>query len=1006
MEDIKKEIEKLWMNGKIPKTREMLKKLGYSVDTPSTVYDENLQNALIQFQNKYGAQHPSILDVALTKDGKTLVENGSVQQAPYGILGHGVFSVLQELAGSRGKLDGLKAEMLQQAIQKNTELARTLTEDEQWKIYTALWISSSTGFGSQAFSDAVQRYQHANSLIPADGWIAKGGPTWNNLLNPPPQAEWVWEGAQEQGQEGEEETGSSSSTTGTETSSTEEETSPEVPDYQKQEAKNLLASLRAITWLEKATLAGFGISFDNVRKSWVMEDNRGLEWTKVGNNFWIKLKEGYEVKNGQIVKKTTPAAAPSAAPSPDPATSSNTASNMPSWFEQLGNILWTWINWMQNTLTPAFVEHMEGLSQKKDPTLDDLEKLMKYYELTNTTEWNKQKAVQFAQKYLNEDNRLWEIWSQENRLKAEDIIEKWGSLVVEPAPTVPISETVSVPNAEPSEVTAVTELVTVQIGWLLVPNVPKQLETYLQKLDDSVFHDIKFDSSWKLDYVTIQEWKFSQASEFLAHILPKGSLGDLDQSKIKSIKYTKEKWLTLLSTDQEDLNVSSFVELMNLYANKASNLDVSQNTALKNIVADEALSISGLKNLKKLTFFHAPALTQAIDLSELSNTLQIITDNRYHHILWMKVGWTTINEENIWNYEYVRGGVKLKSLPSSSEITPSAPTSSPAMTPPLTVSDSVKESELKPVWDVEIEKYEGYTVLFKKGDKDAPRKIAELASFYKSHEKEFQDIKTAYGKPLTILLVNQNEWKSVIEGGLKGNTDIEWKPIFKGEQAWAWNYFDITPTLSTHFGPQKLSGLYPWMIFQSYQPSDKFDNTFSNEFFESYASSLFHNIDSLEHENQPWEEIAPLQVAGWYIDRYFEKLGNKPIDLNDLVRIINNDRVVVDSSGRTVWDFYKGADARQPLLANLYSEKTELPTTVLAVMNTVLRSKITQYKPELKDEVAKVTFSFDPANDLLKAEYTSSVRSRGTVSKSASNEDNTLDLSSPLARRIPGFTLQ
>lgn len=126
------------MNGKIPKTREMLKKLGYSVDTPSTVYDENLQNALIQFQNKYGAQHPSILDVALTKDGKTLVENGSVQQAPYGILGHGVFSVLQELAGSRGKLDGLKAEMLQQAIQKNTELARTLTEDEQWKIYTAL----------------------------------------------------------------------------------------------------------------------------------------------------------------------------------------------------------------------------------------------------------------------------------------------------------------------------------------------------------------------------------------------------------------------------------------------------------------------------------------------------------------------------------------------------------------------------------------------------------------------------------------------------------------------------------------------------------------------------------------------------------------------------------------------------------------------------------------------------------------------------------------------------
>ncbi len=75
----------------------------------------------------------------MTKDGvTTLVENGYVQQASYGILGRGLYSVLSEMAEAKGGLDELKQELVQNAVDKNASLAASISEEEQGKIYDTL----------------------------------------------------------------------------------------------------------------------------------------------------------------------------------------------------------------------------------------------------------------------------------------------------------------------------------------------------------------------------------------------------------------------------------------------------------------------------------------------------------------------------------------------------------------------------------------------------------------------------------------------------------------------------------------------------------------------------------------------------------------------------------------------------------------------------------------------------------------------------------------------------
>ncbi len=940
MEEIKKTMDKLWiMPEQIKNTREMLAKIWISVEKNSSVYDVNLQNALIQFQNKFWSAHPSILDVAVTQDGvTTLVENGYVQQASYGILGRGVMSVLREVSEAKVGLNGIKEELLQTAIAKNSALAEGLSTEEQEEIYDVLWVSPSTGFGSRAFVDVVQRFQHDNGLT-ADGWIGKNGPTrWKLTKNTVgPNTTKAEPNNQKPLSIPSEKPTAQSGPALSEKPSTKPQARPEsnvkpqtaIPagwnEKERKEQKIVLA-LRAIPWLESAKLEDVWLYFDGSR--WQLEDTSSLDWGEEDSdeNPILTLRNGYEVKNGKIIKKIL--------------------QNSPWLKPTLSSEVPDTQNTEEKIIGQKILESVHKIWWLEAATI---QKLWIIY--ASQDGWKFPEGLRFAYPESDADYSVMLVpW----------YVVEGGKIVKKKIENTSKIEKISTNflNATSHKTELQKIIPELFHDWELINGEEKYAGYRLVKKEGNKTY-VEFDNNnngTSDGYDVIQDGKIIQNGGT--------NFSDSSYSRLDGLLSTFETDGIISEADKEILK--------NKYSAYSEVSSRDFNFYLDNPVVEKAKKFGQEKSsLRHMLYL----------LDKISNRDISVQDlGQYTKSLKQELGdYKGIAPQIITEALYARlGGFRdytsqtngfqkpttLSDLLKKVQDTINTPISTPA--------EKQKEG-LQSTDIVELRNFDGYNVLYNKWDTNAAEKMNTLAKLYQDNKARFDHIKETYGKPLTIILVDSSHWDKVINNKLKWNQNDSWVNISDSKIVGAWNYFDITPTLTEHFWQKWLNNwLYPGIIFRSFEPKNEFDNTFSNEFFESYASSLFHKQNPSKHAQEPWEETAPLQVAGWYVDNYFENNPN-PINLGEMVKQINTGNGKVES-GETIEDFYKGGDSGQKILKDLYTWKSALPPEIMSIMTSVLRQKILTYAPKLADEIKKIDFVFDPNSNLLKAQYIPSQR--------------------------------
>lgn len=935
MEEIKKTMDKLWITPEqIKNTREMLAKIWISVEKDSSTYDVNLQNALIQFQEKFWSAHPSILDVAVTQDGATtFVENGYVQQASYGILGRGVMSVLREISEAKGGLDELKQELVQTAIGKNTSLAATLSEEEQGKIYETLWVSPSTWFGSRAFVDVVQRFQRDNGLV-ADGWIGKNGPTWSKLTTltvepdpgepepyrPKPPSELTVEPTVQP-------TPTDFPIPSAEPQNPQSAVSARPDEWKESKKQKILDALHAIPWLQDVdveNLEDFWFYLDE-ENQWQLDDDSLLDWgvSDSQGNETLVLVEGYRAEKGKIIKiEAIPEPAnleSSSKVSEDPEVNAIGTKILESLHTNPGLkslVSWKeiWIDY-KSTEGWIFPKGIAWVDENKEG--DYSVKIMDGYKAENGKifpEWIPEEFMLILKK---EDK---DITNEEidKILSSEDYRQPWYDRV-NPRLTQLRDQRLTRPSLP-----AIPQLAS---------DIPKPIEGK----DSWVAKEVA--DSWKeIQWSSLNERWIAQPSKRQYVKTEQGVF-------YKSAQNTGKYWWKI-----DESHTYYMVK-----DKKMEQWDVAQI-----ILENQQKCLSAINNVPWFEHATFDDVGLSIDSNgnyELPENSPLVQqgDSIYYHNFWFK-----LNDK----FHIVEG--KIFRILDQKEIdmkwnevgaaTPSEP--------------ETPKDALRPTDEVAVEKWKGYTILYNKWDWNIDVRKSELVSLCAKYSKELWAIEAAYWKPLTIVLVDtEQNWDKVVENGLKWNLDKDNKYIYPAATsdtyigAGAWNYYDIGPTLRDHFQQLSLNGSYPGMIFRSYAGAEKFENTFSNEIFEQVAGATFHaRLWEKEHDKTPWEEIAPFQVAGLYIDQYFEKLKKKSAKLNS-DNLIANINQKLDVS----WNFYFDADKNQPKLQGLYQDWQQIPDNVLQIMNEVLQQKIQGYSNNLSDNI-QIKFTYDKDTKRIKAE--------------------------------------